>query len=56
LRQTHGERFCDEERRVPVYLAWGETIVGGSPENAISTVPLMPWDGQEPVLPIKVDD
>ena len=36
-------RFCDEKRNTLVYLIYSEKLVDGSPKNAISTVPIMPW-------------
>ncbi len=36
-------RFCDETRNTLVYLVYSEKLVDGSPKNAISTVPIMPW-------------
>ena len=36
-------RFCDERRNTLVYLVYSEKLVDGSPKNAISTVPIMPW-------------
>ena len=36
-------RFCDETRNTLVYLVYSERLVDGSPKNAISTVPIMPW-------------
>jgi CreA protein len=36
-------RFCDETRNTLVYLVYSDKIVDGSPKNAISTVPIRPW-------------
>lgn len=44
-------RFCDEKRNTLIYLVYSDKIVEGSPKNAISTVPIMPWTtaaGTEP--------
>ncbi len=38
-------RFCDEARNTLVYLVFSDKVVEGSPQNAISTVPLTSWDG-----------
>lgn len=38
-------RFFDEKRRVLVYLVYSDKLIEGSPKNAISTVPIMPWGG-----------
>ena len=43
-------RFCDETRNTLVYLVYSEKLVDGSPKNAISTVPIMPWPGDETEL------
>ena len=36
-------RFHDKRRNVLVYLAYSDRLIEGSPANAISTVPIMPW-------------
>ena len=36
-------RFYDEKRNVLAYLAYSDKVVDGSPKNAISAVPMMPW-------------
>jgi CreA protein len=36
-------RFTDVKRNVIVYLVYSDKIVEGSPKNAISSVPVMPW-------------
>ena len=36
-------RLVDQSRNTLVYLAISTKIVNGSPANAISTVPIMPW-------------
>ncbi|MEM7099079.1 MAG: CreA family protein [Pseudomonadota bacterium] len=41
-------RFCDERRNTLVYLVYSDKLVEGSPKNAISTVPIKPWDSQSP--------
>lgn len=41
-------RFFDAERKVLVYVSYSDRIFTGSPKNAISSVPLMPWDGVAP--------
>jgi CreA protein len=48
-------RFCDEKRNTLVYLTYSERVVEGSPKNAISTVPILPWPGDEQPL-AKCDD
>lgn len=56
FKRQHVVRFYDKRRLVLVYLSYSDKIIEGSPKNAISTVPLMPWAGEPPVLPKKVDD
>lgn len=41
-------RFFDEDRRVLVYLVYSDKLVDGSPKNAISSVPVMPWGDTPP--------
>ncbi|ECC8412932.1 protein CreA [Salmonella enterica] len=36
-------RFYDEKRNTLEYLAYSDKVVEGSPKNAISAVPVMPW-------------
>jgi CreA protein len=36
-------RFHDERRNVLVYLAYSDRLIEGSPRNAITAVPIMPW-------------
>ena len=36
-------RFADVKRNVLVYLVYSDKVVEGSPKNAISSVPVMPW-------------
>ncbi|MEQ8345182.1 MAG: CreA family protein [Sneathiellaceae bacterium] len=36
-------RFWDPARRTLVYLVYSDKLIDGSPKNAISTVPVMPW-------------
>ena len=36
-------RFADVKRNVIVYLVYSDKIIEGSPKNAISSVPVMPW-------------
>jgi len=43
FKATRIYRMVDKKRNTLVYLAVSSKIVNGSPENAISTVPLMPW-------------
>jgi CreA protein len=36
-------RFFDKPNNTLVYLSYSDKLVDGSPKNAISTVPIMPW-------------
>ena len=37
-------RFYDAKRNALVYLTYSDKIVDGSPKNALSAVPIMPWN------------
>ncbi len=39
-------RFYDKPNNTLVYLSYSDKLVDGSPKNAISTVPIMPWGGR----------
>lgn len=41
-------RFFDKTRKVLIYVAYSDKVITGSPQNSISTVPLMPWGGVAP--------
>ena len=43
FKRTHVWRIVDKKRRTLVYLAISDKIVNGSPYNAVSSVPVMPW-------------
>ena len=43
FKTTRIYRMVDKPRNTIVYLAISTKIINGSPENAISTVPIMPW-------------
>ena len=43
FKRTHIYRIVDKKRNTLVYLAISDKIIEGSPYNAISTVPVMPW-------------
>jgi CreA protein len=44
-------RFFDAKRGVLVYVAYSDRMMTGSPQNSLSTVPLMPWGGVAAKLP-----
>ncbi len=37
-------RFYDAKRNALVYLTYSDKLVDGSPKNALSAVPIMPWN------------
>ena len=37
-------RFYDMKRNALVYLTYSDKVVEGSPKNALSAVPIMPWN------------
>ena len=43
FKRTHVYRMLDKKRNTLVYLAISDKLIDGSPQNAISTVPVMPW-------------
>lgn len=46
FKATRIYRMPDLKRNTLIYLAVSSKIVNGSPENAISVVPIMPWPGK----------
>ncbi|MTD41097.1 protein CreA [Erwinia sp. CPCC 100877] len=36
-------RFYDKRRNTLIYLSYSDKVVEGSPKNALSAVPIMPW-------------
>ncbi len=46
FKSTHVYRIVDAKRHTLVYLAISDKIVDGSPYNAVSSVPVMPWNGR----------
>jgi CreA protein len=43
FKHTRVFRIVDKKRNTLVYLAISDKIIEGSPQNAISSVPIMPW-------------
>jgi CreA protein len=43
FKATRIYRMIDQKHNTLVYLAISSKIINGSPANAISTVPIMPW-------------
>lgn len=46
FKHTHVYRAVDKKRNTLVYVAISDRVVEGSPYNAISTVPIMPWSSR----------
>ena len=46
FKNTKVVRMFDKKHNTLIYLAISKKLVEGSPENAISTVPIMPWGGK----------
>lgn len=40
-------RFFDESRNTLVYLVYSDRVIEGSPQNAVTAIPILPW----PVAP-----
>ncbi|BCQ46884.1 hypothetical protein ERHA55_44110 [Erwinia rhapontici] len=36
-------RFYDKNRNALIYLSYSDKVVDGSPKNALSAVPIIPW-------------
>jgi len=43
FKHTHVFRIVDKKRSTLVYVALSDKIIEGSPQNSLSTVPVMPW-------------
>jgi len=43
FKKTNVYRMLDIKNNTLIYLAMSEKLVDGSPQNSISTVPIMPW-------------
>lgn len=42
-------RGCDVKRNVLVYMVYSDRLIEGSPKNSTSSVPIMPWGGNDQV-------
>ncbi|MCC6913498.1 MAG: CreA family protein [Rhodospirillaceae bacterium] len=47
FKELHVVRFYDKANNTLVYLSYSDRVIEGSPKNAISTVPIMPWGGNK---------
>lgn len=36
-------RFFDQRRNTLVYLVYSDRVIDGSPQNAVTAIPIMPW-------------
>jgi CreA protein len=43
FKHTHVFRITDKKRNTLIYIGLSDKIIEGSPQNSISTVPVMPW-------------
>jgi CreA protein len=39
-------RFFDKKRNTLVYLVYSDRVIDGSPQNAVTAIPIMPWPAQ----------
>ena len=46
FKNTKVIRMFDKKHNTLVYLAVSRKLIEGSPQNSISTVPIMPWGGR----------
>jgi CreA protein len=44
FKETRVVRLFDRKRNTLAYLAYSTKLIEGSPMNALSTVPIMPWN------------
>lgn len=45
FKHTNVVRMIDKKRNTLIYVAISDKLIEGSPQNSISTVPIMPWNG-----------
>ena len=36
-------RFFDRKRNTLVYLVYSDRVIEGSPQNAVTAIPILPW-------------
>ena len=39
-------RFFDQKRNALVYLVYSDRVIEGSPQNAVTAIPILPWAAQ----------
>jgi len=42
-------RGCDTKRNVLIYMVYSDRLIEGSPKNSTSSVPIMPWGGNDQI-------
>jgi len=49
FKQAHVYVFLivDKKRNTLIHIAISDKVIEGSPQNALSTVPIMPWTGDK---------
>ncbi|WP_160288323.1 CreA family protein [Pseudomonas knackmussii] len=40
-------RFFDKKRNALVYLVYSDRVIEGSPQNAVTAIPIMPWSAKQ---------
>ena len=40
-------RFLDKKRNTLVYLVYSDRLIEGSPQNAVTAIPILPWPGAQ---------
>ena len=43
FKTTQVVRFYDPKRRALVYLTYTDRVIEGSPQNAVTAIPILPW-------------
>ncbi len=46
FKRMRVNRFLDEKRNVLIYLVISDKLIEGSPKHSVSSVPIMPWNGE----------
>ncbi|MCY1455604.1 CreA protein [compost metagenome] len=41
-------RFFDRKRNALVYLVYSDRVIEGSPQNAVTAIPILPWPSKQP--------
>src|SRR5215217_178998 len=49
FKRMHIVRGCDEKRNTLVYMVYSDRVIEGSPKNSTSSVPIMPWGGDDQI-------